>query len=199
MSASGGGGGALGCGHNLTVDREFRYIIQWFSEWSDFQRDDFVPVLASYLANTKAAGATGATAQPTYVNGIIGGMAGLGCPGQDKPMSLFQCRVKLFNEWSTKWPESHRETLLQRLAEIDADFGRQVQRELSGESAIPEHQISSANDSDPEEFGDPGAVPSHHQHRHPQPVVSPPTQEAQTSPEPSTIATAAIALVIGED
>ncbi|XP_053685554.1 uncharacterized protein LOC128735091 [Sabethes cyaneus] len=122
----GGGGGALGSGHNLTVDREFRYIVQWFTEWSDFQREDFVPVLATYLTTAKASPGRGTV----YVNGIICGMANIS--GQDKPMSLFQCRVKLFNEWSSKWPESYREKLLERLNEIDADFGRLVQQELSG-------------------------------------------------------------------
>lgn len=76
--------GALGSGHNLTADREFRYIVQWFTEWSDFQREDFVPVLATYLAQGNPGG-------PVYVNGIIGAMANVS--GQDKPMSLFQCRV----------------------------------------------------------------------------------------------------------
>lgn len=78
------GGGALGSGHNLTADREFRYVVQWFTEWSDFQREDFVPVLATYLAQGNPGG-------PVYVNGIISGMANVS--GQDKPMSLFQCRV----------------------------------------------------------------------------------------------------------
>lgn len=116
--------GALGSGHNLTADREFRYIVQWFTEWSDFQREDFVPVLATYLAQGNPGG-------PVYVNGIIGAMANVS--GQDKPMSLFQCRVKLFNEWVTKWPETNREKLLERLTEIDPDFGKRVQQELSGE------------------------------------------------------------------
>lgn len=77
-------GGALGSGHNLTVDREFRYIVQWFTEWSDFQREDFIPVLATYLAKSNPSGLV-------YVNGIISGMANIS--GEDKPMSLFQCRV----------------------------------------------------------------------------------------------------------
>lgn len=82
--SSGVGGGILGTGQNLTVDREFRYIVQWFTEWSDFQREDFVPILASYLAKRSPGG-------PVYVNGIIGGMASVS--RDDKPMSLFQCRV----------------------------------------------------------------------------------------------------------
>lgn len=188
-------GGALsGSGHQLTADREFRYIVQWFSEWSDFQREDFVPVLASYLSTT----GTAKTSPPSapYVNGIIGGMASL---GQDKPMSLFQCRVKLFNEWSSKWPESHREKLVERLTELDADFGRQLQRELSGEAATAA-QLSPGhtnNPDDPEEFGDPGSSlnDSYYQRQ----ISSGTPSESHTSPEPTTVAPATIALVIAED
>lgn len=126
--------GALGSGHNLTAEREFRYILQWFSEWSDFQREDFVPVMATYLAKGNPGG-------PAYVNGIISGMANVS--GEDKPMSLFQCRVKLFNDWSTKWPESNREKLLEKLVEIDPDFGKRVNQELSGErSAVVDNEPS---------------------------------------------------------
>lgn len=64
---------------NLTPDGELRYIVQWFNEWSELQRDDFLPILAEYLANG------------TYVNGIVHGLAANICA--DKPMSLFQCRV----------------------------------------------------------------------------------------------------------
>ena len=69
--------------NNLSVEREFRYIVQWFDEWSDLQRDDFLPILADYLVN----GTNGAI----YMNGMISGLAATAC--LDKPMSLFQCRV----------------------------------------------------------------------------------------------------------
>lgn len=196
--SSGGGN------QQLTADREFRYIVQWFSEWSDFQREDFVPVLATYLAGGTGAG--GATKTP-YVNGIIGGMANLS--GQDKPMSLFQCRVKLFNDWSAKWPESQREKLLERLTELDADFGQHVQRELSGEPA-PSPQIPST-DSDSaypeEEFGDPGSALNENstyyqqQQQQQQQQYHHHQEESHISPEPTTVTVvpATIALVIAED
>lgn len=161
--------GALGSGHNLTADREFRYIVQWFSEWSDFQREDFVPVLATYLAQGNPSG-------PVYVNGIISGMANVS--GQDKPMSLFQCRVKLFNDWSTKWPESNREKLLEKLIEIDPDFGKLVHQELAGERNTVESEPSL-------EFYENGPESA---------SVSP----CLTAPEP-TIEQPPIVLVIGED
>lgn len=197
---SSGGGGTLGSGNQLTADREFRYIVQWFSEWSDFQRDDFVPVMAAYLANGGGGGTAGTDSEgstaksPPYVNGIIGGMANLS--GQDKPMSLFQCRVKLFNDWSSKWPETHRSKLLERLTELDATFGAQIQRELSGE---PRTTPTPSCTDDPEEFGDPGSAENslyYQQQLQQQQQLA----ESQSSPEPTpTIAPAAIALVIAED
>lgn len=170
--------GALGSGHNLTADREFRYIVQWFTEWSDFQREDFVPVLASYLAQGNPGG-------PVYVNGIVSGMANVS--GQDKPMSLFQCRVKLFNEWAAKWPESNREKLLERLTELDPDFGKQVQQELAGERHHEvEHEPSmeyyeNGTDHQPTTMG----------------FQSPCSTTA--APEPTTVEHPPIVLVIGED
>ncbi|XP_049536977.1 uncharacterized protein LOC125951894 [Anopheles darlingi] len=107
--------------YNLTVDGELRYVLQWFDEWTDFQREDFVPYLVSYLARQ------GGTA--VHVNGIIDGMAQLN-PGQDKPMSLFQCRVKLFNEWCTKWPQDFKAKLLERLEQIDSQIADRIRSEL---------------------------------------------------------------------
>lgn len=71
-------------GHNLSNDGELRYIIQWFNEWSEFQREDFLPILADYLGKENAG---------TYVNGMVSSLAGASCI--DKPMSLFQCRVSV--------------------------------------------------------------------------------------------------------
>lgn len=115
-------------GYNLTTDGELRYVVQWFGEWSDFQREDFVPYLVSYLSQ-QAGGAV-------YVNGLISAMAQIN-PGQDKPMSLFQCRVKLFNEWCIKWPEEFKTKLLERLEQIDSTFSTRVRTELDGLGTKP--------------------------------------------------------------
>lgn len=69
----------------LTTESEFRYLVQWFNEWSELQRDDFLPILVDYLTKDSPA---------VYVNGIISGLAGSTC--SDKPMSLFQCRVSFY-------------------------------------------------------------------------------------------------------
>uniref|UniRef100_A0A182QRE1 Uncharacterized protein n=1 Tax=Anopheles farauti TaxID=69004 RepID=A0A182QRE1_9DIPT len=112
--------------YNLTVDGELRYLVQWFGEWSDFQREDFVPYLVSYLSQ-QSGGAV-------YMNGLISAMSQIN-PGADKPMSLFQCRVKLFNEWCIKWPEEFKAKLLERLEQIDGTFGVRIRAQLDNSTA----------------------------------------------------------------
>lgn len=71
-------------GNNLSVDGELRYIIQWFNEWSELQRDDFLPIVVEYL--TKDNGTH-------YMNGVVNSLSAASF--DEKPMSLFQCRVSL--------------------------------------------------------------------------------------------------------
>lgn len=70
-------------GHNLTIEAELRYINQWFTEWSELQRDDFLPIITEYLLQNGSNG--------IYMNGIVSGLTSTTC--DEKPMSLFQCRV----------------------------------------------------------------------------------------------------------
>lgn len=96
--------------NNLTVDGEFRYIVQWFNEWSELQRDDFIPVLLEYL-KTKVPSTSNDSnnsskhnhqyeqlASPMratlHLNGdLICNEIDKSLTLTDRPMSLFQCRV----------------------------------------------------------------------------------------------------------
>lgn len=66
---------------SISSDAQIRYLIQWFNEWSELQRSDFLPILAEKFANK------------VYVNGIVNDISAVNC--QDKPMSLFECRVSI--------------------------------------------------------------------------------------------------------
>lgn len=70
-------------GNNLSVDGELRYIIQWFDEWSELQREDFFPIVVEYLTKDRAA---------HYMNGVVNSLSAASF-ADEKPMSLFQCRV----------------------------------------------------------------------------------------------------------
>ncbi|XP_017031294.1 uncharacterized protein [Drosophila kikkawai] len=115
---------------NLSIDGEFRYIIQWFNEWSELQRDDFVYVLVEYLARGCSTDVGGGV----YVNGLVNSLAN--AVVQDKPMSLFQCRIKLFREWSPKWPIEFKCKLQEKISEIDEKVGEKIINELRGPHGV---------------------------------------------------------------
>lgn len=71
-------------GNNLSVDGELRYIIQWFNEWSELQREDFLPIVVEYLTKDRGA---------LYMNGVVNSLSAASF--EEKPMSLFQCRVSI--------------------------------------------------------------------------------------------------------
>ncbi|XP_059610995.1 uncharacterized protein C14orf119 [Phlebotomus argentipes] len=123
-------------GNSLTMDGELRYMVQWFNEWSELQRQDFLPILLECLS------------PESYVNGLVSGMAEASC--NDKPMSLFQCRVKLFREWSSKWPQNIKEKLSEKVSEIDPTFGDKFSSELEGlQTNGTESAESESNDKSP--------------------------------------------------
>lgn len=101
---------------NLTVDAQIRFMIQWFNEWSELQRSDFIPVMAENFA------------EQVHMNGLVNSIANIDT--QDKPMSLFQCRIKLFKEWVPQWSSEQREHFVKKLEEIDPTFADKLKPEM---------------------------------------------------------------------
>lgn len=94
------------------------YLIQWFHEWSEMQRSDFLPILAQKFGTKN------------YVNGLLPGMDGISNL-DDKPPSLFQCRVKLFKEWTDSWSRSEKDQLLNHIKSVDPDFYKKYEEEIN--------------------------------------------------------------------
>lgn len=68
--------------YQLTPDNEFRYILNWFRDFSEYEKADFMAILIQWLLkNSEIA-----------VNGIIDD-ASMASDG--KPLSIFLCRVCL--------------------------------------------------------------------------------------------------------
>ncbi|XP_019869014.1 uncharacterized protein C14orf119 [Aethina tumida] len=105
----------------LSVDAQIRYLLQWFHEWSELQRSDFLPIMAEKYANK------------AYVNGIVNSISNVNC--RDKPMSLFECRIKLFKEWFTQWNMEQKDSFLKQISEIDSSFAAKLNEEL--ENSVP--------------------------------------------------------------
>ncbi|XP_025830278.1 uncharacterized protein C14orf119 [Agrilus planipennis] len=114
---------------NLNFDSQFRYLIQWFNEWSELQKSDFLPILAEKYS------------KKIYINGIVNSISAVDC--QDKPMSLFQCRVKLFKEWFTQWNPEQQDRFLKKIMEIDETFAEKLKSEL--ENGVIEENHDSEN------------------------------------------------------
>lgn len=129
--------------NNLSIDGEFRYIIQWFNEWSELQRDDFVPVLLEYLQQ--------GIPNEVYMNGIVNSVSQTSI--QDKPMSLFQCRIKLFREWNKKWPAELKQKLQDKVTEIDSKVGEKITKENMPNAG---EQVNGCN-------GDAAAIEAHNE------------------------------------
>ncbi|XP_059475394.1 uncharacterized protein C14orf119 [Neocloeon triangulifer] len=105
-----------------TPEAQVRFVAQWFREWSEMQREDFLPILAqSFSANFCP----------------VNGLSELGL----RPPSLFQCRVKLFREWCLAWSEAERQALLDSLKDADPEFVQQFEdtvKSLEGTTKAPD-------------------------------------------------------------
>lgn len=132
----------------LSSSAQLRYLLEWFGEWSELQRSDFLVILAENYA------------QKAYVNGIVNSISNMNCT--DKPMSLFECRVsvklehlfthycfafllqiKLFKEWFTQWNIESKENFLKKLGEIDASFIEKLNKEIEEKADSQVNHVAS--------------------------------------------------------
>lgn len=104
----------------LSNEAQLRYITEWFQEWSEMQRGDFLTVLLERCGPAP------------LVNGLLPGMENLGCKeDSNRPPSLFQCRIKLFREWSNNWSQQEKDSLLVSIKNIDPAFAEKYEEKLS--------------------------------------------------------------------
>ncbi|XP_068619226.1 uncharacterized protein C14orf119 [Battus philenor] len=119
-------------GSGLTSQAQLQYILQWFQEFSEIQREDFLPILAA--------------AQSNKPDQLALTLSTLTC--QDKPVSLFQCRIKLFNEWYPTWSEEERERLAKKISDLDPEFSGKLQEEIVKGTQINGDDETVINDKD---------------------------------------------------
>lgn len=131
------------------IDAQVRYTVQWFHEWSEMQRCDFLPILAQKLA------------PGNYVNGLLSGVEALSC-NEGRPPSLFQCRVKLFREWFETWSQAERDQLLTHIKSMDPAFHTKIQEELQALSSKPTNGLEEdpgTPEEEPQAAEDPAEEP----------------------------------------
>ncbi|XP_066990394.1 uncharacterized protein C14orf119 isoform X2 [Macrobrachium rosenbergii] len=126
-----------------TTTDQVKFLAQWFTAWSEMQREDFLPILVQ------------AYHPKDHINGLLGGIDSLKIQGR-RP-SLFDCQVKLFHDWIGSWTENERIELLEEIRQIDPDFMSQYDKEVRGESS---RDISPPADCGEESQNPPSSVSS---------------------------------------
>lgn len=67
--------------YQLTPESEFRYILNWFREFSEYEKADFMAILIQWLLKNSEICVNGISDEPS--------MASM----EGKPLSIFLCRV----------------------------------------------------------------------------------------------------------
>jgi Domain of unknown function (DUF4508) len=74
--------------YQLTPEAEFRYVINWFCEFSEYEKADFMAILIQWLLKNSE----------VCVNGMrddISMASSTSSSDANKPMSIFLCRVSV--------------------------------------------------------------------------------------------------------
>ena len=147
--------------HMATVDTQLRYMSEWFQEFSELQKSDFLPILQSQMQVAVAIAA---------MNGVVEHLESLNVSGNSdvndedssngdnandhsesqgrRLPSLFQIRVNFFREWYPSWPIEIREQFLERVRELDPVFMQFLNDELGNEVNNIPAVTDNENDND---------------------------------------------------
>jgi hypothetical protein len=99
---------------DLSNDQQMNFILAWFNQWSDLEKDDFVPVLGNTMVSNHS-----------YLNGDSGSMTSSHLDQLKKRRpSLFDCQVTLYRTWIHGWSDDQKSYLILRLREIDQNFSK---------------------------------------------------------------------------
>jgi len=108
-------------------DSQMNFAIQWFKQWSEYQKEDFCTTLGQLLKDNVERGAKG-----DGVDGLVNGVTTLSTV-QGRPPTLFRCQLKLFNEWWATWTGADRDKMTALLEEADPAFYEAVKLEVVGD------------------------------------------------------------------
>ncbi|XP_025422623.1 uncharacterized protein C14orf119 homolog [Sipha flava] len=124
-----------------TVVAQIRYLLQWFGEWSEMERGDFLPVLVH-----------GFVTKNGVANGLLPNVDGPGME-ESRPLSLFKCRIKLFTEWVQTWSDDDKESFLTGIRSMDSGFAERYEQKASAYVISSSEHCNGVNgDQSPEEF-----------------------------------------------
>lgn len=149
----------------LSRAQELDYISTWFNEFSEMQRGDFFKVLQSKYGpnSTDDEQAIGCGLEQLKINGSSDGQMNGGNAyhaSGGRPPSIFQCRVKLFNEWFLNWSDEEKQELLNRLRNIDSKYMDDLEAAIAvdradQDSGVGDEKICAVNGTSTADSGSP--------------------------------------------
>ncbi|XP_059148309.1 uncharacterized protein C14orf119-like isoform X4 [Physella acuta] len=89
------------------TEKEMECVSHWFRSWTTYQKEDFLKDLLNRLV-------------PNYLDSLFSSMGALKV--KDKPPSIFECQLKLFDQWFSQWTDADRSNFIIQLQCIDPDF-----------------------------------------------------------------------------
>ncbi|XP_071869269.1 uncharacterized protein C14orf119 [Bombus fervidus] len=102
----------------LTNEAKLRYVIEWFQEWSEMQKNDFLDILIEECGPMN------------LVHRLISRMENLGNDNEYDRPTLFRCRIQLFRQWSYNWSRQEKDFLLLSIKSTDAAFAQKYDEKL---------------------------------------------------------------------
>nr|XP_020819695.1 uncharacterized protein C14orf119 homolog [Phascolarctos cinereus] len=84
-------------------------VLHWFASWSDPQRERFLHDLV-------------AKAVPGKLQPLLEGLEQLSVSGADRPPRIFDCQLRLWDQWFRSWAEEERNEFVRQLETSEPDF-----------------------------------------------------------------------------
>ncbi|XP_048373485.1 uncharacterized protein C14orf119 homolog [Sphaerodactylus townsendi] len=97
--------------------QEIRCLLHWLSSWAPAQRGRFLQDLVD-------------KAVPCKVLPLLEGLAGLSMEA-GKPPSIFECQMRLWDQWFRGWSENERNEFVRQLEEVEPDMASRFYQEVA--------------------------------------------------------------------
>uniref|UniRef100_A0A7N5K5I9 Uncharacterized protein n=2 Tax=Ailuropoda melanoleuca TaxID=9646 RepID=A0A7N5K5I9_AILME len=91
------------------TSQEMKCILHWFASWSGPQRDRFLQDLV-------------AKAVPGKLQPLLEGLEQLSVSGANRPPCIFECQLRLWDQWFRGWAEQERNEFVRQLEVSEPDF-----------------------------------------------------------------------------
>ncbi|KAK7826535.1 hypothetical protein U0070_017116 [Myodes glareolus] len=89
------------------TSQEMKCILHWFASWSGPQRD-----LQDLVAK----------AVPGKLQPLLDGLEQLSVSGANRPPCIFECQLRLWDQWFRGWAEQERNEFVRQLEVSEPDF-----------------------------------------------------------------------------